>query len=173
MKKGKKLALLLGAATLSLTGCSSISEEEYLRHVYELETRILEDMKEVGLDIYKYEIQPYRGWELENYYTSQSNNGNFLYFPNNLIISDVSSGKESSLVVYSITNSDVKDINNLRKSARVSQSSKVDYYGAIEGLIKVIEKDTSKLYSVKNLTTNTILYSAENQNEMTDNGMEM
>lgn len=180
MKKGKKLALLLGTATMALTGCDGrISQQDYQKKLGELALQIKNDMKDVNLDIYEYKFidkraswhsnSPYFNWSVSN-----GNKGDFLSFEGGTITNDIVSGQQLSLVVYNISESDYKYLSNIQKSEPSSgDTNDYYYYGDIDALQDVILKDTSNLYSVKNLETNTVLYSAENQNEMTDDGMEM
>ena len=185
MKKRNKLALLLGTATMALTGCTEYNStmSEYQSKLNNLAEQIKVDMKEVGLDIYGYRfVNRWQAWR-ENgynnsrgfdYIASNGNNGDFLSFVNGIITNDVTSGEQYSLVVYSISDKDYEYISNYPKTTEIaSQTERIVYTGEIEAVQYVIGNETSKLYSVKNLTTDTVLYSVENQNEMTDNGMEM
>lgn len=172
MKKRTKLAILFGtaAASLSLTGCDLIRLGEYQQKVDDLASQVKRDMINAGLDIYKYEI-PLTG--ASDYYASAGQNGSFLSFPNDLIVSDVIAGEHKSLVVYKISNDDCKMIANLTKSQTHISRGQANYTGDIEVLKEVLSKDLTKLFSVTDLTSNTVLYSAQSQNEMTDDGMSL
>ena len=180
MKKGKKLALLLGTATMALAGCGyNDTVSGYQSKINNLAEQIKIDMKEVGLDIYGYRFVNPKDAKYDkklafDWIASNGNKGDFLSFVNGIITNDVSAGEQYSLVVYSVSDKDYEYISNYPKTTDFGgQSNNCDYTGDIEALQYVIGNETSKLYSVKNLTTNTVLYSAENQNEMTDDGMEM
>ena len=182
MRHTKKIAILLSAATMAITGCTDYNDtvSGYQSKLNNLAEQIKSDMKEVGLDIYGYRfVNRWQSW-YENGYNdstkfdwiaSNGNNGDFLSFVNGIITNDVTAGEQYSLVVYSISDEDYEYISKYPKTTeKGSQTDKIVYTGDIEALQYVIGNETSKLYSVKNLTTDKVLYTLQD-NSLNNDGM--
>ena len=184
MRHTKKIAILLSAATMALTGCTDYNETKsgYQARLDNLAMQIKSDMKEAGLDIYGYRfVNEVDSWYANGFSDSQKfdwiasngNKGDFLSFVNGIITNDVTAGEQLSLVVYSISDEDYEYISKFPKTTDWTGGEGPDkcaYTGDIEALQYVIGNETSKLYSVKNLTTDKVLYTLQD-NSLNNDGM--
>ena len=174
MKKGKKLALLLGTATMALTGCSFTRNADYKKLVKPLDQKITNDVKNVENFAYFSVMKPAEAFQrknegdiapLEYTYAEQSNN----YFINFDCCAQkyANDNIRNIIVSYNVSFEDYDTIRNTEKSTWDSPNhgyNHIHYTGDVEKLTSILSHESSKLYSIGNL---------EKQNEMTDNGMEM
>ena len=160
MNKFRKLIIIASVTASSVALSSCFDNDKSIQYVDNIITQLSEtvkqDMIDVGMDIYHLKLST-------DYYTTTGDKGEFLSLPSASIIHDITQGKQLAYISYLISEDDYNIVKNLVKSERHSTTGEGywEYTGDFEKLIEVVNHDTSTLYSVKNMTTNKMIYSYE------------
>lgn len=182
--KLKKLFITasLSAATLgTFAGCSNngngyVYNKDYTTgYTTEIEAEkiVLDEVTSTGTEIYTFDIK--------NIDTAKKSNKNYLALSGELI-SEIENGRQKGTVVYSISDQNfslAQEIQPVSYDAVYGGGSTVvdttyannnwayQLYtpNGINMLKQILQDETSTVYTVKNLDTNELLYSAEKQKE--------